>query len=943
MREEYDFSEGIRGKFFDDAGPRFPASSEESDWSGPSEQLGEFITEQVKKTLDAYQSQPTLIREHANTEQDAFMGGYARRQLFELVQNSADALSEAPEGESILVRMTKEYLYCADNGTAIDEDGVRALMFHNVSGKRSTSQIGKFGRGFKSVLGVTDAPEFYSHSVSFRFDRTRARQRIAKIASNKHNPEHCPVLRFPEPFDPDESIGTDKDLEELMSWATNIVRLPLKSGVREDLVQQFQDFPPEFMLFVEHVRHLTLEHEDESRSFMLSRCDSEIRLDTGNERRHWRKFDIRHRLSPQARQDWHLSGEDVLISWAAPLDRLDRPGHFWAHFPTENPSLVAGILNAQWKLSEDRLNLLPGVYNKELIIATAEMIVEKLPELVSNDDPARHLDALPRREESGDGDLVRKLRDRLFSLLEGRDIVPDQDCNLQMIGDISYPPKELKGCDDALKRWSDYAGRPRKWLHHKALTRNRLAAIDRLFDNNRSSHHFLHTHHGPSAPRAEISQWLEALVDYHRQPDEIAEASIAAVQTAALIPKEKRSERLGKIILTAAGTLVKPNDQEIFLPSENRFNREQSTDPESCVHPDLISDSETLEALKKIGLTEPSPESRLDAIVHRILRQNDCDQEVYEALHEEFWLASRDLSREDVERIIGSAGNLIKKLRVRTQAGTWLPTFSVLRPGKIIPDDRRDRGFTVDSQFHESDDALLCKFGVTEAPDKRDLSREPEFETYLKVCKYRFREKAFKETGKKPHESLLKFETCDGCGPLDILKRLSDEGRVAYTNELLSQDTTFTPWTMRHKTQDKYSKLAFNCLSIHALRNYGRIKTASGQIVPFEDALDPTPRCPEARDELLKHPMADKIKEAFDLADPIPEFLGEGDAIPLTDCWPGLNDHLPPHLNRCRIIPCEQIRVLGESRECIFYSRDIYFRGAVDNEERHMLRSVVDE
>ena len=47
-------------------------------------------------------------------------------------------------------------------------------MFSHLSPKRGTAEIGRFGLGFKSVLGVTNAPEFFSRSGSFRFDRAKA-------------------------------------------------------------------------------------------------------------------------------------------------------------------------------------------------------------------------------------------------------------------------------------------------------------------------------------------------------------------------------------------------------------------------------------------------------------------------------------------------------------------------------------------------------------------------------------------------------------------------------------------------------------------------------------------------------------------------------------------------------------------------------------------------
>ena len=60
--------------------------------------LAEFIVEEAKKTLDSYRAQPRLVIEHANLEHDTAHGGYAHRQLFELVQNSADALLDFAEG-----------------------------------------------------------------------------------------------------------------------------------------------------------------------------------------------------------------------------------------------------------------------------------------------------------------------------------------------------------------------------------------------------------------------------------------------------------------------------------------------------------------------------------------------------------------------------------------------------------------------------------------------------------------------------------------------------------------------------------------------------------------------------------------------------------------------------------------------------------------------------
>ena len=401
-----------------------------------------------------YERQPHLVTEHANHEHDTAHGGYAHRQLFELVQNSADALVNAGDGQSILVRLTGDHLYCADDGKAIDAAGVGALMFSHMSSKRNTSEIGRFGLGFKSVLGVTHAPEFYSRSGSFRFDCDRAAERIEKVAPDRPLP-NSPTAR---PVDVHEAARDDEDLYELTTWATNIVRLPLAPGALEDLAQQMREFPAEFLLFVDHVRYLTLESDDLSRDLVLDKRGGELVLSTGERQSRWKCFRTTHELSARAQADRRSLDDsgDVPIWWAAPLEGLNEPGYFWHFFPTKTASLLAGILNAPWKTNEDRQNLLPGPYNDELIDIAASLVATHLPELAAEYDPALHLDALPRRQEAGDTEQSERLRAGIDGELRTQPVVPDQTGRLCRVQHLSYAPEALtaRRLDEApLKRW----------------------------------------------------------------------------------------------------------------------------------------------------------------------------------------------------------------------------------------------------------------------------------------------------------------------------------------------------------------------------------------------------------------------------------------------------------------------------------------------------------
>ena len=253
MKREYDFSKAERGKFYrEDAELNLPRPTRQPRWAAGETEIVRFITETAKRTLRAYHEQPSLVTEHANLEHDTAHGGYAHRQIFELVRNGADALTRS-DGASILVRLTGNYLYCADDGRPIDEDGILSL----------TGEIGRIGLGFKSVLGVTDAPEFYSRPGSFRFDRQYAARKIAAVAPARG----YPALRLPMPIDACAASEGDEDLGEMMTWASNVIRLPLKIGAWENLSEQLRTFPPEFLLFADHVRYLTLEDGERSRDF----------------------------------------------------------------------------------------------------------------------------------------------------------------------------------------------------------------------------------------------------------------------------------------------------------------------------------------------------------------------------------------------------------------------------------------------------------------------------------------------------------------------------------------------------------------------------------------------------------------------------------------------------------------------------------------------------
>ena len=935
MRAEYDFSKGERGRFFHrDARLNLPVHDVVQDWAAPDGDLGSYIAEESQRTINAYANQPHLVLEHANIEQDTARGGYAHRQLFELVQNGADALTGASDGGRIAICLTDGCLYCADDGESIDQAGVTALMFSHMSPKRGTIEIGRFGLGFKSVLGVTDVPEFFSRAGSFRFDRVRAHERIREVARDA---ERCPVLRVANPIDPHEARDKDPVLRELMDWATNVVRLPLKADAASDLRRQMHDFPSEFLLFVEHVRQLTINDGSMlDRVLQLENIGGQFRLIDGNAAGNWKLFNVVHRLSSEARADRRSldDGDEVPIWWAVPLDRLNVPGSFWAYFPTKTTSLVAGILNAPWKTNEDRQNLLPGPYNDALIDAAAAMIAENLSALATPADPAKHLDALPRRHEAGDSAQSKRLRECLLAALRDRDVMPDQDGVLRGIPNVNYPPEELtsdsKRGVKPLQRWAQYSGRPPNWLHHRAIPRNRLARVEQLIEQWQSTEAVPFR----SSRRASVSEWLEALVEGKTEDAAVA-ASRAALLTAADVPPDiRRWHPLGSIVLMQNGAWRPVDPEHVFLP---RGATDTGLQPNAgaLVHARLASDPDAGNALRELGIKVESADNHLRRVASRSLR--DGSGLVPEVGWREFWALTREVEPDLAQQSITNQQGWRKHLRVHTQADNWAPIHRVLMPGRFVPGtDHRERQAAVDLEFHETDKELLGRLGVVAEPDGEcELSVESWFRSLQNECRHQFRNR---DLPSRPHAYALEFSSTRGAGPLDVLDALSDEGRVDYTNALLDLDSTYASWTMRHGTRpNAYPTLDVDSPAVRRLRASGRLRTARG-IVPFEDALGLHPKSHEARDALLTHPKADRIKAAFGLSEPTPEFFGEEDPIPLTDVWPGfwpiletLKVDVSNVERHARLMHCERIIVSGDERACVLHASSIYLRRSGDS------------
>jgi superfamily II DNA or RNA helicase len=777
-------------------------------WAGPESEVGLTVTTVREQTLGAYRAAPKLVDEHANIEQRAVEGGYGRRQLYELIQNGADELLGA--SGRIEVVLTPNALYCANQGNPLSVEGVGALLFSNLSAKTGP-EIGRFGLGFKSVLGITTTPEIFSRSGSVRFDPRVARTDIERALG--HPVDRTPTLRIAIALEPEPERTSDAILDELMGWATTIVRLKRDVEDSSWLEPQLPEFPAEFLLFSPHVRELTLRDCDSgyARSISASHDGSLIRLREGHDDSVWRVFSTIHRPGDRARRDGGtIAARDELpIAWAVDIEnRQRRRGTFWAFFPTYERTTLSGVLNAPWKLNEDRTRLIEkSPFNEELIHAACEMILEHLPELVPTEDPGLVLELMPAR-----GSRASELAgwaDDVVTAKINQDAayvpsVPDQNGELELPAAISLHPREVPR--DVLDLWSASPSRPADWAHPSVETRERRSRVEIYMK--------------PSGKSASPTKtWLEVLATKGEPETSVAAVTVAA----ALLTTSSGFQsdiRKAAIVMNEQGELVSPDPRNIFVRAPLPIDM-----PVQFVHQDLVAAKRARSAVEALGIREVDVYAVLESYVAH--RNKAWSHDNWET----FWeLVRKVRDPERVTLLLSRTDWNASTLEVRTRAGTYAPLSSTLLPGDIVSERSPDAAACViDVSFHSDHLAVLRHFGAAPSPATNGgRTDEPWFNDYEQRVRNEYLVSQ-RSAALAASKNLLAFRKRPFAGPAAPLSlELGKESRVRLTHALLQASPDLDPWTFSHLRESKYPELRADHPIAWLVKRRGLLSTSLG-------------------------------------------------------------------------------------------------------------------
>lgn len=771
-----------------------------SPWKSPAGELSLLIDERRAACLDVYRRDPTRVREDALKERATAEGGYGRKQILELVQNASDAMLE--DSGRIEVRLTDDFLYVANQGSPFTREGVVALLYSHLSDKND-EQIGRFGLGFKSIAAISGCPEIFSHTVSFGFDATRARSEIQEVAPEI---DESPALRLAWSVDPLERASSDPVLAEMMTWATTVVRVPC--GDRHSLLSEdLKQFPGWFVLFARHVRQIELVNASEgtSRTISISSQGTEgyVLSDTSQKDDiGWKIFEHVHRPSPEALASAGAARRDeVKVSWAVQKTGRAGVGQLSAFFPVDEMTTLSGMLNAPWKLSDDRSSLIASPFNQEILEKVVpEIVASALPHLVEKDTPGRVLDLLPARGSESRGWADSILNQPVYTKLSAAESLPNLKGLLRRPRSIRIPPEKLS--PQLQQRWADAVAKPDRWLHPSAVStaERRSKAVRLVLEAN--------------GVVATAREWLEATTDEITPSRSITAIYLSAQLQNAHLASEKdlKSCRL---------VLLENGNVEVMQAGRVYLRRTDDEELSTFVHPEVAEDAIALQVLRAQGVSYYEQGGQLHELLQKMKGQGSVSWEAV-------WNAIRGLPAEDALEIVRRdlGGEPLMTLRVRSGDGQWVVPHTLLMPGAAIAvAGPQDRKALVDMNFHRPDHDVLGRIGLSKNLRARtNTPAESWVGGYKGTMAKQFIDA---QNGSKPSPDKLVFPTRPVLGPLQLLPELSDASRVSMTRAVLAVADR-TPFPITHQSNASYGKKFYPPPEIYRVREHGLLATSMG-------------------------------------------------------------------------------------------------------------------
>ncbi len=426
-----------------------------------------YIEKIASEITKEYIQSPKRLVEDARTEVNLVESEQGRF-ILELLQNADDAqISENSLNSDyfgqpqIIFEVTEKFLYCANGGYPISNEGLESICRAFLSPKRkNTPVIGFKGIGFKSVLSFTDKPEIFWHNnaVSFSREKTLAFLKSQapdslKALSTYKNDGQVPILRLPHLLDFEKEVAADATLASLLSTSATVFRFPFSSdNAKQVVMQKISDINASMVLFMNNITNVKIIVDDSDRIYTISKAQVSKETDNrtifeeerssvndGDTLTQWQLISGTFALPAEIREKLPVMWKDtesVKISFAIALDSKEKyaplsgPQLLHVFFPTQERTPFQMLLHGTFRTNVDRRLLVQDDFLNEFALTkTAELFRDKVLSAISRniEEPGQILDFICPPAESNVSTIEQALWNRIVETLSSFPFVPNRN------------------------------------------------------------------------------------------------------------------------------------------------------------------------------------------------------------------------------------------------------------------------------------------------------------------------------------------------------------------------------------------------------------------------------------------------------------------------------------------------------------------------------------
>lgn len=379
-----------------------------------------FLQSETDATRQVFLTRPKLLLSQVRGERQT-ADDYAGRELLELVQNAADAASEAGGKGRVRIEVASNGLVVANTGQPFRTSGIESLMTPNASDKpgRKVALIGAKGLGFRSLLNWSQEPVISSGELEVCFSRVHAEGAVAALAnespaiakiSEAEDEPPVPVLAFPVFGEALLSLKTDQ-VRMLLGRARDlrsrgydtVVAAPFdRDGALARAIKQASEFQPTFLLFVDSLAEIEIQVEGQE--LVRWSCTSlgsdtfSIKVEVGgaSSEQSWictrrrGEIAVRGRMKPRVYE----------LAVALRLDEANSAGFLHSYFPTSIRLPFPALLHATLELDSNRKAIKENSdLNESVLRELSTFYVETLARFLRSKQLTNALDFLARSGE----------------------------------------------------------------------------------------------------------------------------------------------------------------------------------------------------------------------------------------------------------------------------------------------------------------------------------------------------------------------------------------------------------------------------------------------------------------------------------------------------------------------------------------------------------------